>query len=264
VFGQTVSQISSCRLAALIEMVFDQMEWSDKGEQPEMSGAFDISVRSNVKEISKSLSALAYKQITFAAAQALTALAKEVQADEIGNIATTFKKPRPFTQKSVGMQGARKDTLTATVFVKPVAAKYLEPYEVGGNHVLPGTSKAILNPKNIKLDQYGQLPRKVLDRLKARSDIFIGPVKTKSGIVNGVWQRAYFRPKGAERGRSRQGGEVRRGANTTGRLKLLIRFGDSLVVTKRLNYQSRAKALVDRRFNAVFGKELAKALATAR
>jgi len=229
-----------------------------------MASPFDISVRANVKELTKTLSALAYKQIGFATAQALTALAKEVQADEIQNIATTFKKPRPFTQKSVGVQGARKDTLKASVFVRPIAAKYLEPYEDGGNHVLPGTSKAILNPKDIKLDQYGQLPRGVLDRLKARKDIFIGPVKTKSGIVNGVWQRAFFRPKGAERGRSRQGGEVRRGANTTGRLKLLIRFGDSLAVNKRLNYRSRAKALIDRRFNAVFGEAMAKALASAR
>ncbi|WP_224795580.1 hypothetical protein [Pseudomonas fluorescens] len=207
---------------------------------------------------------MANKQIAFATAQALTELAKEVQADEIENIATTLKKPKPFTQKSVGMQGARKDTLRASVFVRPVSAKYLAPYEDGGNHVLPGDSKAILNPKNIRLDQYGQLPRKVLDRLKARKDIFIGPVKTKSGIVNGVWQRAYFRPKGSERGRSHQGGEVRRGANTTGRLKLLIRFGDALVVSKRLNYRSRAKALVDRRFNAVFDEAMSKALASAK
>ncbi|NWC92634.1 MULTISPECIES: hypothetical protein [unclassified Pseudomonas] len=223
-----------------------------------MASPLDISVRANVKELSKALSALAYKQIGFATAQALTALAKEVQADEIQNIASTFKKPRPFTQKSVGVQGARKDTLKASVFVRPIAAKYLEPYEDGGNHVLPGTSKAILNPKDIKLDQYGQLPRGVLDRLKARKDIFIGPVKTKSGIVNGVWQRVPPKNgKGARRGRAAV-------AALPGHLKLLIRFGDSLAVNKRLNYRSRAKVLVDRRFNAVFGEAMAKALASAR
>lgn len=211
-----------------------------------MSGAFDISIRSNVKEITKSLSALAYKHVKFATAQALTALAKEVQADEIQNIASTFKKPKPFTQKSVGVQGARKDTLTAVVFVRPIAAKYLAPYEGGGNHVMPGTSKAILNPKSIRLDQYGQLPRKVLDRLKARRDVFIGPVKSKSGTVNGVWQRIPAKRK------------------QPAHLKLLIRFGDSLAVNKRLNYRSRAKALVDRRFNAVFGEAMSKALASAR
>ena len=227
-----------------------------------MANPFDISVHANVQEISRSLSRLAHTQINFATAQALTALAKEVQADEIRNIATTFRKPKPFTQKSVGIQGARKDTLQAKVFVRPIAAKYLEPYEKGGAHVLAG--RALINPKNIKLDSYGQLPRKALARLKARKDIFIGPVKTKSGVINGVWQRAYHRPKGSVRGRSHQGGEVRRGANTTGRLKLLIRFGDALAVNKRLNYRSHARALIDRRFNALFSEAMGKALASAR
>ena len=227
-----------------------------------MANPLDISVHANVKEISRSLSRLAHSQINFATALALTALAKEVQADEIRNIGSTFKKPKPFTQKSVGMQGARKDTLQAKVFVRPIAARYLEPYEKGGSHVLAG--RALINPKNIKLDSYGQLPRKALARLKARKDIFIGPVKTKSGVINGVWQRAYHRPKGSERGRSRQGGEVRRGANTTGRLKLLIRFGDALAVNKRLNYRSHARALIDRRFNALFSEAMGKALASAR
>ena len=227
-----------------------------------MANPFDISVHANVKEISRSLSRLAHSQINFATALALTALAKEVQADEIRNIGSTFKKPKPFTQKSVGMQGARKDTLQAKVFVRPIAARYLEPYEKGGSHVLAG--RALINPKNIKLDSYGQLPRKALARLKARKDIFIGPVKTKSGVINGVWQRAYHRPKGSERGRSHQGGEVRRGSNTTGRLKLLIRFGDALAVNKRLNYRSHARALIDRRFNALFSEAMGKALASAR
>ena len=209
-----------------------------------MSSPFDISVRGNVKEISKALSAFAYKQMPFATALALTAIAKEVQADEIQNIASTFKKPKPFTQKSVGMQGARKDTLTAIVFVRPIAAKYLEPYEDGGNHVLAG--RALFNPKNIKLDQYGQLPRKVLERLKARKDIFIGPVKTKSGPVNGVWQRIPAKKK------------------QPAHLKLLIRFGDAVAVTKRLNYRSRAKALIDRRFNAVLGSAIGRAILSAR
>ena len=209
-----------------------------------MASPFEISVHANVKEISRSLSRLAHSQINFATAQALTSLAKEVQADEIRNIATTFRKPKPFTQKSVGIQGARKDTLQAKVFVRPIAAKYLEPYEKGGSHVLSG--RALINPKNIKLDSYGQLPRKALARLKARKDVFIGKIKTSKGTVNGVWQRIPAKRK------------------LPAHLKLLIRFGDSLPVKKRLNYRSRAQAIVDRRFNAVFAEAMSKALASAR
>ncbi len=204
----------------------------------------DVSVRSNVKAVSKSLSALAYKQLGFATATALTMLAKEVAVAESANIAATFKKPKPFTVKSIGVQGARKDNLAARVYVKPIAAKYLLPYETGGEHELPG--RALLNPKNIRLDQYGQLTRSTLQRLKARSDVFIGPVKTSHGEVNGVWQRI----------------PAKRGKRAS--LKLLIRFGDALPVNKRLNYRSGAQALVNARFAAVFSAAMAKAMASAR
>jgi hypothetical protein len=98
----------------------------------------------------------------------------------------------------------------------------------------------------------------VLEKLRARKDIFIGPVKAKSGTINGVWQR--MPPK--------DGQKARRGRAATaaqpGHLKLLIRFGDALAVNKRLNYRSRAQAIVDRRFRAVFGEAIDRALATAR
>lgn len=206
--------------------------------------AFEISVHSNIKEISRKLSALAYKQMPFATASALTMLAKEVQAAEKANIQQTFKHPKPFTVNAVGVRGATKASLEARVFIRPIAAKYLQPYEDGGAHVLPG--HALLNPKDIRLNQYGQLSRGTLKRLKARADIYIGTIKTKHGDINGVWQR------------------TKATKSDTSRLRLLIRFGDALPVNKRLEYFQRARALVGRRFNPVFGAAMAKALATAR
>jgi hypothetical protein len=221
-----------------------------------MPSPIDISVRANVKELQRSLSALAYRQLNFATAQALTAIAKQVQAAEISNIAHVFKQPKPFTKNSVGVIGARKDTLKATVYVRPIAAKYLEPYEEGGTHSLPG--RVLFNPKNIKLDRYGQLPRGALAKLRARPDIFVGVVKTKSGPVNGVWQRIPAK----KAGRHRRGAPVQPGK--PGHLKLLIRFGEALTVNKRLNYQSIAQKVVARRFDAVLNEMLGKAIATAR
>lgn len=63
------------------------------------------------------------------------------------------------------------------------AASYLEPFEFGGQHKL--NSQAPLNPKNIKLNKYGNLPRNKLSQLKAKPNTFIGEIKG----VNGVWQR---------------------------------------------------------------------------
>lgn len=205
---------------------------------------FTISVRSNIKQISKKLSAIAYRQVNFAAASALTQLAREVRSAEQRNLQNTFKHPKPFTVNAVGMRGATKASLEARVFIKPVAAKYLRPYEDGGVHALPG--RALLNPKDIRLNQYGQLSLGTMRRLKGRADIYIGPIETKHGTIDGVWQRT--RPT----------------KGNPSRLRLLIRFGDALPVNEQLHYGERARAIVNGRFNAVFGGAMAKAVATSR
>jgi hypothetical protein len=225
--------------------------------------AFEFSIRSNIKEIQKKLGAFAYQQVPFASAAAVTSLAKLVRDAEVKNIQSTFKNPSPFTVKSVRMTAARKGSPVATVFVMDKAAQYLEPYEDGGTHHL--ASNALLNPKDVALNQYGQLRKGTLAALKARSDIFIGEVKTKHGMVNGVWQRS------AEKAtvRRMKGGKLvvanaKRGFNTSGQLKLLIRFGDALPVKERLHYRARAQKVVDMNVDREFGRALAKAMATAR
>ena len=221
----------------------------------------DISIRSNIKEIQKKLSALAYKQLPFATASALTSMAKLVKDDEVKNLQSTLKNPSPFTLGSVRITGAKKNSLTATVFVMDKAAEYLNPYEVGGVHKL--NSKALLNPKDIGLNQYGQLSRGALAILKGRSDVFIGPVKTKKGVVNGVWQREASSASVTNQ-RTGKTRITKRGVNKSGALKLLIRFGDALPVTKHLGYQMRAKKVIDSNVDKELGTALAKAIATAK
>jgi hypothetical protein len=218
-----------------------------------------ISARSNLNDLTRSLDAFARKQVPFAMAQAVNATAARVQAEEIENIKQTFKSPTPFTQKSIGLRKANKANPVATVFVKDIAAKYLLPYETGGAHML--NSKALLNPKGVSLNGYGQLSRGMLAKLKARPDVFIGKVKTKDGQeIDGVWQRPFIRKDQKIRGKSK----VPRGANTTGKLKLLIRFGDALPVTKQLNYGKNARAIVGKYLARDFDAALKAAMATAK
>jgi hypothetical protein len=145
--------------------------------------------------------------------------------------------------------------------VKDIAAKYLEPYEEGGVHHL--NSRALLNPKDIKLNAYGQLPRATLAKLKARPDIFIGVVKTKAGPVNGVWQRVIDPNRVTLLGPNMK---RLRGLNKgpTAKLKLLLRFGDALPVNKRLNYGGTARKIIARHLRRDFDAALAKAMASAR
>ncbi|MGC0155018.1 hypothetical protein ACPRNU_21375 [Chromobacterium vaccinii] len=223
-----------------------------------------ISVSSNAQLLCRRLAMLQRDQLPFATAQALTTVAKIVQGGETKQIGSKFKNPSPFTRNSVGVRGARKSNQEALVFIKAQAARYLAPYESGGEHVLSG--KALLNPKDIRKNAYGQLSRGTLARLKARPDVFIGKVKTKRGIVDGVWQR----PVDPRRLTLLNGKRKKlRGLNEVmddkrGHLKLLIRFGDALPVDIHLGYRDLAGRLVFRNFNHEMGRALAKALASAR
>ena len=219
-------------------------------------GFVDISVRLDMKAAIRDLQNIADKQIAFATATTLNRLAREVQAAETKAIEQTFDRPTPFTVKAVRVRGARKNMPEAIVYMGDVTASYLEPYEFGGRHKLNG--KAVLNPKDVQTNAYGNLPRNLLAKLKARSDVFIGAVKTRNGdTINGVWQRST--PEAPTAGK-----RAKRGANTSGHLKLLIRFGDALPVKQRLHYVDRATKIVNAKFTAYFGEELAKAMATAR
>lgn len=221
----------------------------------------DLNVRADYRRLTESLSRMAHQQAPFAMAQALNKVAGRVKDAEQQNFRDTFKKPTPFTQNSIGITRATKVSLTATVFVKDLAARYLRPYEVGGNHFL--SSRALLNPKDIKLNGYGQLPRATIAKLKARPDIYIGIIKTRRGPVNGVWQRVTN--SGAATLLNAQGKRLR-GLNKgpTAKLKLLIRFGDALPVRKHLNYGAKAKAIVDANLRPDFDAALAMAMRTAR
>jgi hypothetical protein len=218
-----------------------------------------LSIKIDTKAVTHALS-LATKQIPFAVATAVNDLAFQVQRAENAAMLTVFKHPRPFTARSVQVGKATKSDPTATVFVRPEVAKYLQPYETGGLHVLPG--KALLAPVDIRLDQYGQLPRSTMAILKARKDIYIGPIQTNSGVVTGVWQRLSVSRSGNQRRRRLgQGGVF---DATQGALKLLIRFGNAVEVTKRLHFQDRAKALIQAKATVALTTAIEKALATAR
>lgn len=134
------------------------------------------------------------------------------------------------------------------------AASYLEPFEFGGQHKL--NSQALLNPKNIKLNKYGNLPRNKLSQLKAKPNTFVGEIKG----VNGVWQRKKaIKVKKGKKRRKRSANGTRRERVKQRPPKLLIRFGDALPVKPTLGYFDRAQVMA----NALMPTELSRAMAEA-
>lgn len=200
-----------------------------------MASGLTISVTADVKAVSARLDALARTQIPFAASLALNDVAFQVQKAEQAAIATIFKNPRPFTKRSVLVSKASKSSLTATVYVREEVAKYLAPYEFGGTHQLP--SNTLLNPKNIRLDQYGQLTKGTTARLNANPKDFYGSVHG----VRGYWQRM-----------------------KNHHLKLLLRMGDAVDVKQRLGFYARGEAIVRTQFAPALRNAIERALSTIR
>ncbi|MBS9572498.1 hypothetical protein, partial [Morganella morganii] len=191
--------------------------------------------------------------------QAMTAVARKIEGAQKVAMQRNLDNPTPFTVKSVKSRGARKSDLKAKVFVMNTAAAYLEPFEIGGVHKLNGS--ALLNPKDIKLNKYGNLPRNKMPALKSKENTFIGDI----GGVNGVWQRK--KAKKGKKGRKR----LQRSPNGTRRdkkkqpmPKLLIRFGDALPVEPVLGYQDRAMKMTQALLPQEINRAIAEAIRTAR
>lgn len=199
------------------------------------------------------------KQIPFATAQALTSTVRKIENAQKVALQRNLESPTPFTVKSIKSRGARKSDLRAKVFVMNIAAEYLTPFEEGGVHKLNGS--ALLNPKSIKLNKYGNLPRNKLSSLKAKDNTFIGDV----GGANGVWQRK--KVKKGKKGRKR----IQRSPNGTRKdrkkqpmPKLLIQFGDALPVKPVLGYQDRAMKMAQALLPQEIKRAIAEAMRTAR
>ncbi|WP_073381703.1 hypothetical protein [Edwardsiella piscicida] len=209
-----------------------------------------------LKDLSKQLNTL-QKQMPFAMAQAMTKVVRQIEAAQKTAFERHLDNPTPFTVKSVGSVAARKNSLRAKVFVRDTAADYLEPFEFGGEHKLNGS--ALLNPKDIKLNKFGNLPRNKLSQLKAKPNTFIGDV----GGVNAVWQRR--KPMKAKKKRAKRSSSgTRRPKRKQRSPKLLIRFGDALPVAPVLGYMERSQAMASGLLPGAISTAIAEAIRTAK
>lgn len=196
-----------------------------------------VSVEADVRKATAGLSDLARRQLPFATAQAVNALAKQVKAAEVQAMGSVFSSPTPFTLRGVSVLSARKGAPTATVFVLPKQATYLQPYETGGGQVL-GARRGLPVPKGVGVNRYGNLTRRKLQQLNANPRVFQG--RLKSG-VSGFFQRL-----------------------ADDRLRLLVRWTGGVAVKQRLDFGKRAEAVVRAGFKAAFDAAIAKAVATRR
>lgn len=210
-----------------------------------------VDIRGDLRPLHRAMVDIGAKQVPFAISLALNTLAKGVAADEVDLIDETFKTPTPFTEKAYRIEVATKAKPVARVAAKDIQAEYLKPYVVGGSRSLGG-KRGMLAPRGVKLNQYGNLTKGTLARLKGKPNVFVGRVKTRKGkTISGLWQRQPAR-------------RTSKGSSPAGPLKLLIAFADTTPVPKRLPFEQRARAYLKRHTPEAFTEAMQRAQATAR
>jgi hypothetical protein len=145
----------------------------------------EIKVGVELRKVQQQLD-IAAKQIPFATALALTKTAKAASEDLTRELPSMFKKtPTPFTTRAMTYTWAKKSDLTATVQVRPLQARYLQKLETGGTETPDG--KAFVLPIGAKLNQYGNMPKGYLAKMKGkkRGQAFVG---VENGAA-GFWMR---------------------------------------------------------------------------
>jgi hypothetical protein len=233
--------------------------------------AFTITATSNVDAWAKKLDSIGKKQIPFATASAMTAVAKTLEGVERAQIARDFKNPTPFTLKLPRAITANKNdfpNLKAGVRLTFMrggkdVAKILTHEVTGGSRFArdfedslraAGILKAgefVVPAEGFPLDQFGNFPSALYKRiLKA---LLAGKQRKATQYFTPAEGGAL--PRGIYEKLSLFGGRAIRG---------VLMFVRQPTYSKRLEFHQAAADQVSKTFPAEFNKAMTKALATAR
>jgi hypothetical protein len=146
-----------------------------------------ISVKNNIKEVTKGLNDIQRKQIPFATARALTFTAKD-GANYINKATTKFiDRPNPFTKRAFAFMKATKETLTSMVFAKDVQAEYLRHIVDGGTRNRQRGKPYPVSASKKLLDAYGNFGKGYsrIRSAKRKKNRFIANINGTEGL----WER---------------------------------------------------------------------------
>lgn len=110
-----------------------------------------------------------------------------IEQAELNAMETHLHKPIPFTLAGLGVQKSHPRHLDATLYIRPIQAKYLK-YAIEG-----GVIDAIIAPVAVKLTPAGNIPGKKrgLAGIGTRKNDFVSRVKTPGRAQGkvGLWRR---------------------------------------------------------------------------
>lgn len=229
-----------------------------------------INIKHNLDVIMAKLSGQ-QRQVSFAAAVALTRTAAVIKAALPAELDRVFDRPTSFTKRGIYLKAARRDAMTAEVGFMTRQASYLRLQLSGGTRA--PTARGIRLPGNIELNAFGNIPRGLTDKLKAAAkDGTLGAAVSRRLGVSAKDRRKgappislfYGKPAGSRWDKAPVG-IYRRIPGKPGKLVPVILFEDTPAkYTKRLDLGNFAAPIVAREFAAQFDRALTEALASAR
>jgi len=193
----------------------------------------------------------AERNIRFGVARGLTRTAQEAAAAVKGSMAQKFDRPTPFTQNAAAFLPAKRESLTALVFVKDVQAGYLRLEETGGVRV-PEPGKPINQPVGQRVNAFGNIPRGAIGRIRDRPDVFVAAGRGGAAhLPPGIYQRP---KKGARR----------KAAERPPGLKLLVAFERRAEYEPRFGFRTTVLESARRNVGANIRRSVAEALGSMR
>ena len=209
------------------------------------------------------------KQVRYAAAVALTRTAGAVKEAMPAVMERALDRPTQFTKKGLFVKSASPASMTATVGFMDRQASYLR-YQIAGGTRTPGR-RGIKLPGNIELNSFGNIPRGLIDKLKASAQdgTLAKGLARKLGVGNrrkGAAPIQLFYGKPTGRGwENAPMGIWRRIPGTPGKLVPVIVFEDTPARYRpRFNFEREAATVVRREWDRQFALAFEQAMRTAR
>lgn len=209
------------------------------------------------------------KQTRYATAVALTRTAVAVKDAMPAALERDLDRPTAFTKKGLYVKGAKPTKLVAEVGFKDRQASYLK-YQIAGGTRTP-SARGIKLPGNIQLNSFGNIPKGMIDKLKAAAQS--GQLSKAIGRKLGASDRRkgaaaiqlfYGKPTGRGWDKAPMG-IWRRVPGQPGKLVPVIIFEDTPAKYRpRFDFHCEAERVVRAEWDRQFSAAFTEAMRTAR
>ena len=193
-----------------------------------------VSVKSNIKEITKFTTNVQKKQIPFATSVAINNTLFDLKKEMAKQMDKKLDRPTPFTKRGFFINKAKKNLLIGVLLMKDIVANYMQ-YQIEGGTRTTGKQIPVPYKPNARLNKFGNIIGKRTGLIKKNTQ-FIGNVSGTEGVYE----------------RTKQG------------LKIIIGFERSVTYRPRFPFYVIATKFSNAVFDRKFAKAFDRALRSAR